>query len=349
MIKVQYALTVGICVSTLALAGCGSSTTKATGSTPTHEPTVVIGYENNGADPEMVAIARGYFSKYMHAKVELRYFSSGPASLAALGSGALQFMTGIGNPPAVAAIAQGVPLQVVWAQERYTTDEGLVVRKSSGIHSLSDLKGKQVALVVGSTSPFELDTALTQNHIPTSSVSFNNMSPPSMVAAWERGQIDAAYVWDPAFGTMLQNGGQALMYDQNVYTKAPIFNLAVVNSTWAKTHSSLVNGFIEAEQAGYAYYKAHPQTAIAEMAKEAGITVSLAKTELSGYQLYNVQDQVGSLGLGVGSSASSSLVTKSLSSALKYLETIHSVTGSPPSNMANYVNGSYAAAVAKKS
>lgn len=296
----------------------------------------------------MVAIARHYFSQYMHAKVELRFFSSGPASLAALGSGALQFMTGIGNPPVVAAIAQGVPLQVIWAQERYTTDEGLVVRKGSGIHSLQDLQGKQVALVVGSTSPFELDTALALHNIPLSSVQFNNMSPPSMVAAWERGQINAAYVWDPAFGTMLQNGGKALMYDQNVASEAPIFNLAVVNSNWAKTHQSLVDGFIKAEQAGVAYYHQHPTAAIADMAKEAGITVPLAKTELTGYQLYSVQDQLTSDGLGQGSTVASSLVTKSLTSSAKYLESIHSLSGAP-SNMADYVNPSYAQAVAKNS
>ncbi|EQD36018.1 taurine ABC transporter, periplasmic binding protein, partial [mine drainage metagenome] len=156
---------------------------------------MVIGYENNGADPEMVAIAQGFFAKYMKgAHVELRLFTSGPASLAALASGSLQFMTGIGNPPAAAAISQGVPLQVVWAQELYTTDEGLVVRDGSGIHSLKDLQHRQLALVVGSTSPFEVATALKSLGLAESSVTFVNMSPPVMVATWERGQLNAAYV-----------------------------------------------------------------------------------------------------------------------------------------------------------
>lgn len=48
------------------------------------KPTVVIGYENNGADPEMVAIFRDLFPKFMHAKIKLRLFSSGPVALAAL-------------------------------------------------------------------------------------------------------------------------------------------------------------------------------------------------------------------------------------------------------------------------
>lgn len=308
-------------------------------------PTVVIGYENNGADPEMVAIADHLFSHYMHAKVELRLFSSGPVALAAIGSGALDFMTGIGNPPTVAAIAQGVPLQVVWAQEQYTQDEGLVVKKSSGIRSLKDLVGKQVALVVGSTSPFELATALHQAHIAESKVTLINTEPPAMVSAWERGSIEAAYVWDPVFDTLLHHGGVALMYDQNVSATAPIFNLAVVNGAWAKAHTQLARQFVEAEQAAVTDYHHHPVPAIKAMAAEAGISVALAKAELSGYRLYNASTELSLAGMGEGGTVKRSLVTKSLTSAAAYLKSIGAIS-QVPSDMAAHVNPVYAQYVA---
>src|SRR5436305_6869847 len=114
------------------LAACGSA---ATQSGSTDKPNVTIGYMDNGAEPEVIAVAQSLFSKYMHANVQVKYFDSGPASLGAVASGALQFMTGIGNPPTVSAITRGVPLQVVWAQELYTQDEGLIVRNGSGIQS----------------------------------------------------------------------------------------------------------------------------------------------------------------------------------------------------------------------
>ena len=303
-------------------------------------PTVTIGYENNGADPEMVAIAEGYFSKYMHARVDMRMFSSGPAALAALAAGSLQFMTGIGNPPAVSAIARGVPLKVIWAQEMYTKDEGLVVRKNSGIKNLKDLKGKTVALVLGSTSPFELDTALQRSKIPIPSVRILNMSPPSMRAAWTNGQIQAAYVWDPVFDSLVHDNGRVLMYDLNVSKQAPIFNLAVVNSKWAKTNGSLVQGFISAEAAGMQFYHSHPAKALADMAKEAGISVKLAKTELSGFRLLTPAMQLSTVGLGYGKTVKSSLVTKSLTSAAKYLYQSNTISENP-SNMAQYVDPIY--------
>ena len=84
-----------------------------------------------------------------------------------MASGKLDFMATLGNPPTASAIARGVPLKVVWAMERYTTGEGLVVKNSSGIKTLKDLEGKTVALVEGSTSPFELDTALSRRAFPS--------------------------------------------------------------------------------------------------------------------------------------------------------------------------------------
>ena len=310
-------------------------------------PTVVIGYENNGPDPEMIAIAKDYFSKYMHAKVELKLFSSGPAALTALGSGALQFMTGIGNPPAMSAIAQGVPLQVVWAQEMYTKDEGLVVKKNSGIHSVKDLKGKTVALVLGSTSPLELDTALKKAGVAASSVRLLNMSPPSMMAAWTNNQIQAAYVWDPVFFNLIKDQGKAIMYDSNVENSAPIFNLSVVNTAWANSHKTLVEGFIAAQAAAVNFYHQHKSAAISDMAKEAGITMAVAKIELAGYQIDTPAMQLGPQGLGQGKTIKTSLVTKSLQAAGQYLLNSNTIT-SLPAHIDTFVNPQFVETYLKK-
>ncbi len=303
-------------------------------------PTVTIGYENNGADPEMVAIAQGFFEKYMHAHVVLRLFSSGPAALAATGSGSLQFMTGIGNPPVVSAIAQGAPLQVIWAQERYTYDEGLAVKNNSGIRSMKDLKGKTVALVLGSTSPFELQVGLKKAGVPVNSVHLLNMSPPEMRAAWINGQIQAAYVWDPVFNSLLADHGHPLMYDQTVAQQAPIFNLTVVNSTWAAQHKSEVVGFIRAELAGVAFYQQHRAQALHDMAMEAGISIPLAKAELRGYQIDTAKVELGPDGLGRGKGVATSLVTKSLTSAAAYLYSSNTISNLP-SHMERFVNPTY--------
>ncbi len=74
------------------------------------KPDIVIGYENNGADPYMVTQGLGLFQKDLDANVTLKFFDSGPAAMSALASNSLNFMCGLGVPPFVAAISQGLPL-----------------------------------------------------------------------------------------------------------------------------------------------------------------------------------------------------------------------------------------------
>ena len=117
---------------------------------------IAIGYENNGADPLIISVANGYFKKELGRGVSLNLFSSGPAALSALASGALRFMCGLGLPPVIAAMAQGVPSQIIFNRERYTSGAGLVVKFNSRITSVAALKGKSVAIVIGSQSSFGL-------------------------------------------------------------------------------------------------------------------------------------------------------------------------------------------------
>lgn len=336
-------------VLSLSLVGCGSNVNTQAGASNTNdssatEPTITIGYMTS-VDPEMVAIAENFFPKYMHAHVQWKLFPSGPAALAAIDSGSLQFMTEIGNPPVVSAIAQGIPLQVIWAQERNTTSEGLAVKQGSGIQALKDLKGKTVALVLGSTSSFEFETALKSAGVAPSSVHMLNMSPPSIVAAWQSGQIQAAYTWDPFFTSLVQDHGRAIMYDQSIANLAPVFALSVVNSKWASTHQSLVKGFIEAQEAGVSFYETHKAQAIADMAKEAGISTTAAQQELAGNQIDTPDLQLSQDGLGKGSGVSTSLVTKSLTSGAQYLYASNTIQ-TIPSNLDTHVNPTYVEEVA---
>jgi len=173
------------------------------------------------------------------------------------------------------------------------------------------------------------------------SITFKNMTPPEMVAAWAQGSIQAAYVWVPFFTEMIHDGGKALLYDEDASPQAPIFNLAVVNSTWAKSHPGLVRGFIRAEAAGYAFYKAHPHTAYQDMAAVNQITAQQAQSQASGLHFVSLQGQLNPQeGLGTPQTVSSSLVTQSLRAAAQYLYQTQAIS-QVPSHIASYVNPAY--------
>ena len=69
-----------------------------------------------------------------------------------------------------------------------------------------DLVGKKVGVPFVSTTHFHLLFALEVNKVNPKDVDILNIQPPAIAAAWARGDIDAAFVWDPALGTIQETG-----------------------------------------------------------------------------------------------------------------------------------------------
>ena len=252
-------------------------------------------------------------------------------------------MCGLGFPPVISAIAQGVPLQVVYNQERYTTDAGLVVRASTGIKSVKALAGKSVGLVIGSQSSFELATYAKAAGLNLAKVKQVNLTPPEMQSAWTTGTIDAAVVWDPVYDFLVTHGGRVLTNDAKLPVTATSYNICVANKAYAAAHPAVAEAFVRALGDGVTYLKDHPVAAYSAMAKAAGISVATAKTEVSGYQIFGVASQSSKSVLGKSSAtAGSSGTAQSLLNNWKALYAAGTVTTKPPSSAAKFVNPTYA-------
>jgi len=299
------------------------------------KPTVVIGYEDNGADPYMVSMAEHLFEHRMNADVEYKLFSSGPAAMSALASNSLSFMCGLGVPPLVTAIAQGLPMTIVYNQERYTNAAGIVVKPESGIHDVAGLQGKKIAIVAGSQASFELATFLAQAHVPYSSVTQINMAPPQMRTSWVTGAIDAAIVWDPVFSALRAAGGKVIKTDGDLPRGASSYNVCIANADWAKTHPDLVKGFVAALDDGYQVTRKDPDKAIDEMARQTGVTVDVAKSELAGYELFSGADQTTPKVMGSGAAVKTSATYETLANTAKVLKQIGRIQTVPASFEAN--------------
>lgn len=305
---------------------------------------VTIGYENNGADPYMVSQSLGLFGKMMKEDVRLVEFSSGPAAMGALASGNLQLMCGIGMPPLVAALSQGVPLTIIFSQERYTGDAGIVVRPGAGINTMADLRGKTIAIVQGSQASFELATFLTAAGMRFNSVEQINMTPPEMRAAWSVHSIDAAIVWDPVFDALQAMGGVPLKTDADLPPGASSYNICIANRPWAQAHPDATVAFILALDAGVTYTRQHHTAAIALMAKSAGIDTATAEAELRGYQIFTARDQAAVL--GAGSLVTQSDTSRTLQDTAAVLLNIGRIT-TLPGSFADAVDPAFASQAAR--
>ena len=135
--------------------------------------------------------------------IEFVKFTSGTEVINAMASGSVDISLN-GSSPTAAGYSRGVDLQVIYVYDNINNAEALVVDDS--VTAPQDLKGKTIAVPFGSTTHFHMMFALEQFNIPSGDLEVLDMSPPDMVAAWERGDINGGFVWDPALGRMKEKG-----------------------------------------------------------------------------------------------------------------------------------------------
>ncbi len=135
--------------------------------------------------------------------IEFFKFTSGTEVINAMASGSIDISLN-GSSPTAAGYSRGVDLQVIYIYDNINDAEALVVNDQ--ITAPQDMKGKTIAVPFGSTTHFHMMFALEQLGLDAKQVNVIDMSPPDMVAAWERGDIAGGFVWDPALGRMKDKG-----------------------------------------------------------------------------------------------------------------------------------------------
>jgi taurine transport system substrate-binding protein len=114
------------------------------------------------------------------------------------------------------------------------------VRNGSGINSVKDLKGKKVATPFVSTAHYQLMAIMKVEGVDANAVSVMNLRPPEIAAAWERGDIDAAFIWDPVL-TKIKGNGKMIESSKTIGAKGfPTFDGLIVNAKWAAENEAFM-------------------------------------------------------------------------------------------------------------
>lgn len=138
-----------------------------------------------------------YISKYSeNGEIFLpRMFQGFPEMKEALISNKVQAAF-IVAPMAIALVAQGVPIKVVYLGHRYGS--AVVVKKNGPIHSVADLKGKTVAIPSRfSDERLILFRAMKVNGMKPGDIKMVEMAPPDVSGALAAGAIDAFSMGEP--------------------------------------------------------------------------------------------------------------------------------------------------------
>ncbi|MEG7486004.1 taurine ABC transporter substrate-binding protein [Enterobacter hormaechei] len=209
---------------------------------------VTVAYQTS-AEPAKVAQADNTFAKASGANVDWRKFDSGAAIVRALASGDVQ-IGNLGSSPLAVAASQQVPIEVFLLASQLGNSEALVVKKS--ITKPEDLIGKRIAVPFISTTHYSLLAALKHWGIKPGQVQIINLQPPAIIAAWQRGDIDGAYVWAPAVNELEKEGTVLTDSEKVGQWGAPTLDVWVVRKDFAEKHPEVVKAFaksaIDAQQ-----------------------------------------------------------------------------------------------------
>ncbi|WP_429810263.1 taurine ABC transporter substrate-binding protein [Ensifer sp. B1-9] len=311
------------------------------------ETRLVVGYQQI-VGPFVAAIADGRFdaaAKEAGYKIDWRQFSSAGDITTALASGDVPIGV-LGSTGTAAAATRGVDLQLFWILDNIGQSEALVARDGSGIETPADLKGKKVAVPFVSTSHFHLLVGMNKVwNVDPREVEILNLKPPQIVAAWQRGDIDAAYVWPPALSEIQKTG--KTISDSEVIGAAsvPTFDGLVVDKGWAEENPKLMEAFTKVLAKAYADYNSNKAAWTEESAEVQGIVKLIGGDGPSTVEALrllsfpNADEQASEVWLGGGA-------TRALSESAKFLVEQKQI-GNSLDDYAPYVNASFAKTAAQ--
>lgn len=246
---------------------------------------------------QVISKAMKFHEKDMGVPVQWLKFDSGRDINTAMASGSLDFGN-VGLPPATIGLAAGLRYWAIMNSDVLGAVEALVARP--GIKSVKDLVGKTVATPFGSTSHYELLEAIKQSGIDKSKVKILDMSPAEAVAAYIRGDIDAAYIWEPNLHRIVQQGGKIILTSKQMFDRGyRTWDVIVVRPEFAKKYPKFVIKFLQGELRAIDYWYMHPDKTAKIISQEVpGISVGDAKRMMAGTEVLCIAKQLSPSVLG---------------------------------------------------
>jgi taurine transport system substrate-binding protein len=259
--------------------------------------TVRLGYFA-GPRPWIIGKAQKLFEQEMGAQVEWFQFGSGANALSALAAGQID-ISRLGSTPTVASIARGLPVDMIAIEGIIARSERLIAKQ--GVGSVADLKGKSVAYPPGSTAHYGLMAAIKSANLQESELTLLSLQPSEMLAAWERGDIDAAYVWGPFTNQMEASGGTEILATVDLQQHGYfVWNDYVVRREFAAQYPETVTSFLRAFGKTVEMYKADPAGMAAVVATELDLPTDVVAQTMAGLSYPSFEEQLSPALMGEG-------------------------------------------------
>jgi taurine transport system substrate-binding protein len=206
-----------------------------------------------------------------------------------------------GSSPSTIAVSAPLelPVSVVWIHDVIGDAESLVVRDTS-ISDITGLAGKTIAVPFSSTAHYSLLQALSDAGMDSAKdVTIINLEPEKMQAAWDGGDIDAAWVWDPTLSSLLKDGKIILSSADTADAGKPTYDLGLASNAFVDENPEFMTQWAKAQDWAVTMLNEDPDAAAESIAVELSLdSTDDAKALFDGLTYLNAAEQASPDWLG---------------------------------------------------
>jgi sulfonate transport system substrate-binding protein len=250
------------------ISGCGQeATTSTTAKGKEKNVTIRIGIQQS-LGPLLLAKEKGWFEKeFAKEGVNVKWieFQSGPPHFEAMASNNLDFGV-VGNSPVISAQAANIEFKEISKGADGLKADAIVVPKESKIRSLTDLKGKKIAVAKGSSGFNFLYKALEHAGLKASDVEMIQLQPDEAQAAFDTHKVDAWAIWEPFISyEVIKNKARIVADGEDLHVYSPWF--IVARTGFIKEHTDLTIQFLKIYEKARRWQNDHFDEAVEIYAK----------------------------------------------------------------------------------
>jgi len=308
------ALLVAAAVASLALAGCSVDHSGQDAA----KPTIRIAYQTFPSGDLIVKNNKWLEEALPDYNIKWTKFDSGADINTAFIAKELDFGA-LGSSPVARGLSAplNIAYKVAFVLDVAGDNEALVARNGSGVNIIADLKGKRVGTPFASTAHYSLLAALAQNSLSPSDVQLVDLQPQAILAAWERGDIDAAYTWLPTLDDLRKTGKDLITSRQLAKDGKPTLDLGAVSDEFAAAHPEVVDIWRQQEARALTTIKTDPNAAAKAIASEIGLSPEDVAGQLKQGQYLTPQELTSPEWLGTDGAPGN--IANNLESASQFL------------------------------
>jgi sulfonate transport system substrate-binding protein len=238
--------------------------------------TFVLG-DNGGDGTEALAQITGVFANAPY-KVTFARFTYGPPLVQAAASGDID-LGSVGDVPPVTGAATEYGFSVVGVAHYINAsipDEDIIVPKGSPIQTLSQLRGKKIAVPEGSSANGLVLLALKSVGLTPSDVQLDFLSPAAGATAFQSGKVDAWAIWNPQVSLAIQQGARIIAKGLPPIDQASNYYVAP-NRDLTGPRRAAFTDLLERLGAEFAWANKHPAEYAQAIAQEDDISLADAQ------------------------------------------------------------------------